>query len=637
MLFPAAAFLLASCGDGTTEPAPKPTVTLSASALSLRIGQDQMLTATYEDPSGGVAPRITWRSTDSRIASVTTAGTVRGLTPGQTRVIASAGQAADTALVTVLPPASANCVETTPSFTVGEVRRLTATAAAEICVSSASASEYTIVVTDTTSSSTQFQVAATGTISPIGPPTPDRLPTSGALGSRSPGRRFDFGFEARLRERGRALMNQRLATRSHGARRALLPGRPRAAAASVGDIITLSVDTANDCTSTADLRTARVVAVGARSIIVADEANPTGGLSTEQYQQVATTFDDEIWPSDTENFGEPADIDSNGKIILFYTSAVNELTPDNSADEGFVGGYFFAGDLFPKTECPTGNVAEMFYLLAPDPNGEVNNNRFTAEQVIRQTEGTVAHEFEHLINAARRIYVNDAPVGEETWLDEGLAHVAEELLFYRVSGLGPRANIGLTTLRSSTKILDAVNTFQIANLGRLMSYLEAPTSNGPFEDDDDLETRGAIWEFLRYSVDRKNGDDKAAWFALVNSTTSGRANLRRALEIAPGEWLADFAIAQYTDDAVRAVDVRYAFPSWNFREILPVLQTDGSYPLRVTPLPDGRSLTQRLSDNGGTAYLRAGVAAGGRGSVRLTAGPGEPLPESIVVTVIRTK
>ena len=57
------------------------------------------------------------------------------------------------------------------------------------------------------------------------------------------------------------------------------------------------------------------------------------------------------------------------------------------------------------------------------------------------TTAVIAHEFQHLINAGRRMYVNNALDFEDTWLDEGLAHVAEELLFYREAGLRPKGNI----------------------------------------------------------------------------------------------------------------------------------------------------------------------------------------------------
>jgi hypothetical protein len=47
----------------------------------------------------------------------------------------------------------------------------------------------------------------------------------------------------------------------------------------------------------------------------------------------------------------------------------------------------------------------MFYLCAPIRTGEVNNNKRSKETVRRSTQGTVAHELQHLINASRRLFV----------------------------------------------------------------------------------------------------------------------------------------------------------------------------------------------------------------------------------------
>jgi hypothetical protein len=638
ILLPAAALLLAACSDsgtGTSNPA---TLTLTPDSLTLQVDQDEAITATYDDPRGPVTPVVAWQSTNAAVATVSGTGTVHGVAPGTAMIVAVARQAADTAIVTVVSPASAACGTAGLSLALGEVRTMAAADAGLVCLNGGTGSEYTVVVTDTGSTPASLNVAAAGTRNTVGPPDPDLVPTSGARLARLAPRR-DFGLDGRLRELGQRLAREHLpAARGGGPRRSLAPGARLDV--SVGDAMTFKVDTATEtrhgCARPPEMHTGSVVAVSTHAIIVADNANPSGGLTQAQYQQVASTFDNQIWASDTENFGTPSDIDDNGKVILFYTLAVNQLTPADSADQGYVGGYFFPGDVFPVGDCSTGNNAEMFYLLAPDPNGEVNNNKFSADLVIQSTEGTVAHEFEHLINTERRIYVNNATDLETQWLDEGLAHIAEELLFYRVSALGPRQNIDVEKLRSTDVILNAVNNFQIANLGRAISYLEDTQGNGPFEPDDDLETRGAIWQFLRYAVDRKNGTDRDYWHALVNSTATGLDNLRTALKIDPGAWLADFTTAQYTDDAVAGVDARYTFPSWNFRSVLPAINDD-VFPLETRLLPDGRTIALKLTDDGGTAYLRVGLGAGGIGSLEMTSSSGDAIPSRVTVTVIRTK
>ena len=60
------------------------------------------------------------------------------------------------------------------------------------------------------------------------------------------------------------------------------------------------------------------------------------------------TFDTLIDPLDRAAFGDPSDIDGNSRIVLFFTKAVNDLTPTTSTS--YVGGFFHGRDLFPTKE-----------------------------------------------------------------------------------------------------------------------------------------------------------------------------------------------------------------------------------------------------------------------------------------------
>lgn len=87
----------------------------------------------------------------------------------------------------------------------------------------------------------------------------------------------------------------------------------------------------------------------------------------------------------------------------------------------------------------------------PDPNATINGNRRTKDEVTLLNLATIAHELQHLINASRRLYVNvGASPNEQTWLDEGLSHIAEELLFFRVAGFSSRQNITLNDISATT-------------------------------------------------------------------------------------------------------------------------------------------------------------------------------------------
>ena len=401
-----------------------------------------------------------------------------------------------------------------------------------------------------------------------------------------------------------------------------------AATPTVGSIISLNANLQATSCAAKVLRPGRVVSVGTKSIVVVDTLAPAGGYTDAEMTNFGTTFDTLVFPLDTLNFGAPTDIDGNGRVAIFFTPEVNRLT----IGAGYVGGLQNSRDLLPLAQCPGSNEGELFYMPVPDPtssNAGYNDKTKLGNTVI----ATLMHEFQHLINGGRRIYVNNASSFEEVWLNEGLSHIAEELIFLRVSGKATRANIDLAALRAG--LVSAYNTYQAQNFGRLKTYLIATEANSPYSLVDGLEMRGAIWELLRYSADRKAGIDRTLWYSLVNTSIAGQANFNAVM----GDITTltrDWAVAQFLDDGSTGNNQSiYMYPSWNFRSIFPALGTNGSWPLVTRPLVSPTALTFTLV-GGGAGYLRFRVAAGVPATIAATSA-GQPLPANIDFILVRTQ
>jgi hypothetical protein len=438
----------------------------------------------------------------------------------------------------------------------------------------------------------------------------------------------DVSFESRLRDRERTELTPRIAVARQAMRARMSTSassavpEPRHAAlpASVklGDVVTVNVNGTQNCTN-AIYHRARVAAISTHAIVLADSLNPFGGFTDADYARYAARFDSLVYPLDVGAFGEPTDIDGNGRIGLIFTLEVNRLTPAGSPV--YVGGFTFSRDLFPITEtnrakaCPTSNEGEFFYLMAPDPTGRVNGNRRTTGFVDTNTTAVIAHEFEHLINSSRRLYVNNANVFEEKWLDEGLAHIAEELLFYHEAGLAPRMNLGAPDIQASPRRSTAFNLDMTGggNTSRYRGYLFNPSRSSPYAADDSLNTRGAAWNLLRYLADRASSTDGNIFFRLANGPAVGMVNLQNVFGKDVPTKVRDWATSHAVDD-IAATTTDLQQPSWNWHSIYPVLF--GSYPLQIPSLVDGTTYSGSIVA-GGAANYRFSVPSGGTATLTL--------------------
>lgn len=391
----------------------------------------------------------------------------------------------------------------------------------------------------------------------------------------------------------------------------------------------LNAQTADGCETVLPVG-ARIAATSQRVNILHDIDNPAGGFTNAEYQVFADAFDQIIWPSNLENFGEPTDVDRSGKVNVLFTRRVNELTP--VAANYVVGGFYYVRDLFPRREnsafqgCPTSNEGEILYMLAPDPGGAVNGHVRSKDYIRESALATLAHEFQHLINAGRRLYVvkiTSIDEFETVWLDEGLSHIAEELAFYRATGLGPRQDLNRAQVASPSARLDAFYEYGDQNFGRLGEYYRAPSSNSPIANDDALATRGATWQFLRYAADRRGGTERDLWQALVNTKEQGVVNLNAQMGGNALNWMRDWSISVYADNRVPGIAGVYNQPSWNYHDMLssPRYSSGGQSPLDVRQLANGAQLPLSLRAGSG-AYVRFGVAPGTRAELRTTSGGG---------------
>ena len=624
----------------TDVPYPNGWISVSPSFTRIALGETQNLSATVYNAGGGTISggTLTWSSNRPTIISVNSSGQISAV--GQSTL-----NFFTTISVTDGTRSGSATVQQCPWMNVGaSVQFSTASGSTQpqFCLPGlSSGAEYVVVPINVGSTSVPITVTGTGIIPVSGAPTPDRLPGAGPASlsiARSP---LAGRFEALLRERERAeltpLMAGARAARASaarapagGARFSITPGVP-----SVGDYMDINVETDNSC-STSDLRTGQVKAVGTNVVVLADTNNPSSGLSTSDYQEMAADFDTLVWAQMDLYFDTPEDIDVNSRVVVFYTKAVNELTPTGGT---FVRGFFMRRDLFPSVSCATSNEGELIYLAAADPSGTVNGNARSVSEIKTGSPAAMAHELQHLVNASRRLYVNGAPAFEETWLEEGMSHIAEELLFYYTSPVMITQNLAPSDV--STAFLQTQwDRFAAANFARFRLALQSPTTQGLFQTDNDEATRGATWAFLRYAANRRGLGEPSFWGGLVNATTTGRTNLSTAIGTDAENWYRDFGVAIYADDAI-AISAPYSLGNWNYRSWYATLDYNGDsvgdgYPLSVFDPSDATPLSFTLSGGGTSGHARLGVPSSSYADV-LVRSSGGLLPTTSRLVVIRRK
>jgi hypothetical protein len=216
---------------------------------------------------------------------------------------------------------------------------------------------------------------------------------------------------------------------------------------------------------------------------------------------------------------------------------------------------------------------------------------------------TFIHEFQHMISFNQHVLLRGGR-SEDTWLNEGLSHFAEEL----GGRLVPDAECPTGSCFNEFILAgDINNAFEYLAAPEDFFLIEPGTSTGK------LEERGANWLFVRWLADQFATDTVLGTDftrRLVGTSQTGGANVEAQtgedFSTLVGEW----QLANYLDDLPGFAEptARLRYRSWNFREEASI--QGGSYPLE----PDSTN---------GVDYSHNGVLRAGSGRhVRVVQDPG---------------
>jgi hypothetical protein len=404
----------------------------------------------------------------------------------------------------------------------------------------------------------------------------------------------------------------------------------------VGDVINVKVPDAstNNLCDNYITTQAVVASVSRRAILAVDTLDLQGAPPTVLFPQttldsITAEFDNITYPTDSSYYGKPTDIDNNGHVVMLYTGQINKLTPPNTTG-GFVGGFFFAGDIFPATDqgggagsfCAQSNEGEIFYLLSPDPTGRFGNVRST-NSVRQGTRGTIAHEFQHMINAGNRYFNTAVSSFEATWLDEALAHFAEDAVGRVSRGFGDLQTLTFNDVlpcNSPCSQANDFNAFFFQNLARLTDWMVKPDTYGPFMKmaDTSLAVRGAAWAIVRYAADNySNGDPRVLTRTLAAGPDTGVKNFTAATKASVDTLVKGWLVSMYADHlGIQGLDPKYQYKSYNFRSVMPPVarsvlnQSTASYPLTVQSIGSGTDNFTGTNHSGSGTYYRLTVSSG---------------------------
>lgn len=481
--------------------------------------------------------------------------------------------------------------------------------------------------------------------------------------------RLRSGVPAALRSRG-FLRGDRSIPLSRSVR----PAEATRSEVSAGDTLRYRFAVDQDLSLTCEDSDRNVAAVvrfaGERVLLVEDVVAPGDGFTAADWSELGRDLDQVIVPTDSAYFGPPADIDGNGRIIYLFTPEVNRLTPRNSP--AFLSGFFLPLDLVDSGDaagsglrgangetCPASNEGEILYMAVTDPEGEFGAT-VRRDQALRQARSIGAHELEHLISAEQRLVYGNAGFEalDETWLQEGLAHLAEELVGLRLMGVETDANLGWEAVAGDRETIDLFNTYLLSNFARLSFFMRAPTSAPALADQDpggfpSLQMRGFAWAFVRWLVDRSGEADDAK---LVRALSTGGTSARRGtdnVEQAVGtSWetlVPEFLAALALDDAgVEGAAGDLALSTWNLRSVFAGLNQNRvagnsfplAYPLSETVLPFESTALDFTTEPATAAYVRLRSAREAPGiGISIVSQSGGPAPAASgpTITVVRVR
>ena len=430
---------------------------------------------------------------------------------------------------------------------------------------------------------------------------------------RAPGSAGRFHDRIRARERDLAARGGGAAL-ARGAR-----GSVAAAPPAEGDQRIFKVCETPTCETFVDATaTARVVAE--RVAIYVDNDAPDGGYTDLDLQDVATLFDDHLYAIDTAAFGRESDIDNNDVVIVLLTQRVNELSGDCNTSGSVILGYFFGLDLLPSQA--NSNDGEIFYGLVPDPTNPACD--ITKDYAAGNLPPVFIHEFQHMISFNQHVLEAGSSFVEDTWLNEGLSHFAEEL--------GGR----LIPDDLCQPLFDNCESqFIGGNINNAYQYLDDPEASflvEPGNSQGDLPERGANWLFVRWLVDHF-GDEQPLGHEftrqLVQTSSRGSANVESVTGEPFEELVAQWQLANYTEDLpdFTPLDPRLQYTSWAFRDLYQSNFELGvfakPYPLTPIVTANGAVGLSGTLRGGSGVHLRIVQPASAPGvDLRLTAGNG---------------
>src|SRR5262249_48231173 len=152
-------------------------------------------------------------------------------------------------------------------------------------------------------------------------------------------------------------------------------------------------------------------------------------------------FDDRIYPLTAQHLGRANDIDGDGRFTILVSSSLDHLGGGRYTVDGFVR----VADLDPAYMPPFGNQCDMMYL----------NASLRAGAHIRTV---IAHEYMHAVTFSLKTLSrsDDGRPGleEEGWLDEALAHLAEDAHGFSTSNIDYRVSAFLARPERYQLIVD---------------------------------------------------------------------------------------------------------------------------------------------------------------------------------------